>query len=720
LAVAVYLLVITSSKSTAVAINQELRQMDAALRAKGGAAMGGADDIYPVGRAEDLLEAVEEFGVALRDKLGLTLAATKCEIYCQTASAATTARRWLARPRAQRRLPGFKPAFVHGIKCYGVPLGGQEFVESALQKKAGKVVKAVGEVSAVLSDVSRQSEWQLIRLSLAQRFDYWMQHNYPSDVVASGAAETVDRCLWEAAVRCHGWQIPPGDEKVVERRARLPIRYKGLGLRSHEETYPMAFMGSLEHALPKFSMLDASGDQIGMRPALGSVLGMNSFRENGEQWVPLLQSQCRTGQELGVAWRRFKDAARTPREAEDPAFSPVLRLLGEECFAVDEDDPSARDLGKFAAKGTTRTDMVQEVERVRAARLLYDLTRGRRRDDHIRMAYEYCCPETSGRWAKMVPTSPERWLDNRQFSEVSAKHMGLPSPAAMEQLGQGIAGKLRRPRAGEVGPQSWEVDAYGDVVHSLSIEDNYTQRHDGFKWELERLMRWADVQCNTEVYGLFAALVAQGPHEAKVATKRKRQALVPDFQVGGSGLAELKFIGAIPTFYPSPRLAQYRGGGYVTPVMRRVLYYPREGGIQAEYEAKAKSVDGPLGLVQRRLQALGKVQGWVVGAYGELSDDLLGLVKVLAESKLKVPLAGAPGAASVVVEYVRDRMGMAAVKAQADFLLSGLRWCGPGGAAAYAARRDQKAAVLEGQAEMRAQYFATFVGHQLFSQPRPR
>ena len=204
-----------------------------------------------------------------------------------------------------------------------------------------------------------------------------------------------------------------------------------------------------------------------------------------------------------------------------------------------------------------------------------------------------------------------------------------------------------------------------------------------------------------------------------MATKRKRQALVPDFQVGGSGLAELKFIGATPTFYPSPRLARYRGGGYVAPVMRRVLYYPREGGIQAEYEAKAKTVDGPLGLVQLRLKALGRVQGWVVGAYGEMSDDLLSLVKVLAESKLKVPLASAPGAASVVVEYVRDRMGMAAVKAQADFLLSGLRWCGPGGAAAYAARRELKAAVLEGRAEMRAQYFATFVGHQPFAQPRP-
>ena len=115
--------------------------------------------------------------------------------------------------------------------------------------------------------------------------------------------------------------------------------------------------------------------------------------------------------------------------------------------------------------------------------------------------------------------------------------------------------------------------------------------------------------------------------------------------------AELKFIGAIPTFYPSTRLASYRGGGHITPVMRRVRYYPKEGGIQAEYEAKARSVDGPLGLVQLRLKALGKVKGWVVGAYGEMSDDLLDHVKGMAESKLKVPLASAPGAASVVVEH---------------------------------------------------------------------
>ena len=75
-------------------------------------------------------------------------------------------------------------------------------MEAELAAKAGKIVAEVDEVVGVLHAASRQAEWQLISKSLANRFDYWLQHSYPSDIVASGAAETVDAKLWEAAVAC--------------------------------------------------------------------------------------------------------------------------------------------------------------------------------------------------------------------------------------------------------------------------------------------------------------------------------------------------------------------------------------------------------------------------------------------------------------------------------------------------------------------------------------
>ena len=79
-----------------------------------------------------------------------------------------------------------------------------------------------------------------------------------------------------------------------------------------------------------------------------------------------------------------------------------------------------------------------------------------------------------------------------------------------------------------------------------------------------------------------------------------------------------------------------------------------------------------------------------MGAYGEMSDDLLGHIKVMAEAKLGAPLKTAPGEASVAMEFLRRRMGLAAVKAQANYLLDGLRWAGLSGADDYGRRKERR------------------------------
>ena len=102
-----------------------------------------------------------------------------------------------------------------------------------------------------------------------------------------------------------------------------------------------------------------------------------------------------------------------------------------------------------------------------------------------------------------------------------------------------------------------------------------------------------------------------------------------------------------------------------------------------------------------------------------MSDDLLGHIKVMAEAKVNAPLKTAPGEASVAMEFLRRRMGLAAVKAQADFLLDGLRWAGPSGGGAYDRRKERGVENEVHRREEEAQYRARFHKTHAHQGPRP-
>ena len=92
-------------------------------------------------------------------------------------------------------------------------------------------------------------------------------------------------------------------------------------------------------------------------------------------------------------------------------------------------------------------------------------------------------------------------------------------------------------------------------------------------------------------------------------------------------LAELKVINCCQTRYST-------GDKYKAVDKRARL-------LQGEYKKKAKDVDRQyggtregIGPVENKLIQYGDLQGLVVGAFGEGSEDLHGLVQLLAESKV--------------------------------------------------------------------------------------
>ena len=89
-----------------------------------------------------------------------------------------------------------------------------------------------------------------------------------------------------------GLPVIPYQEWVV----RQPIKMGGCGLRSKVETSPAAFIGGKEQALPHLT------GEGGVCPQLQHLLGDWAGQET-TRWQQLLQSGCRTGQELAASWR---------------------------------------------------------------------------------------------------------------------------------------------------------------------------------------------------------------------------------------------------------------------------------------------------------------------------------------------------------------------------------------------------------------------------------
>ena len=119
--------------------------------------------------------------------------------------------------------------------------------------------------------------------------------------------------------------------------------------------------------------------------------------------------------------------------------------------------------------------------------------------------------------------------------------------------------------------------------------------------------------------------------------------------------------------------------------------YRRAHLLQGEYKKKARDVDrryvgipeDQMGPVEARLDQYGDLQGLVVGAFGEGSDDLHNLVQILAETRIRTlgMARGTPGTEEeqgVIVGQIRRRLSVVSVRAQAECLMSRMSHIGEG------------------------------------------
>ena len=643
-----------------IAMQEYVRKADKYLAAQGGCARFGWDDGYLIGPTDTVYETLESFSQEVHNNCGLTLQRRKTEVFNRSENSVTSN----GLVSAGANING---QWEPGMICYGVPIGSDTYVRHMLNLKVTEVEQEVEAITSVLEE-ERQALWAVLRSSISQKLDYWLTLVYPS--LVQEAAIRMDKLELKVLEQLLGSHIPLEGEGLawdlpikvpiesLDGRSfqqfvvRQPIKMGGLGLRSNEETSPVAFIGGLEQSLPHL------GGATGVCQQLTSQIGDMKNIKNDTRWQPLIESGCRTGKELLESWKLLQTEAiqcstYLCQEVQEPLASKV------------------ESAGNGSEDGSTRSKLVQQREELRGAVLKEALSRMKGQRKRPVLAWLNRDKLTTS-WLQCLP-GPDG-LSNQAFSEAMALVLCMPSPACKNRIGAQIA-------------RDKTVDLYGDSIMSTVLPgDHWRTRHDKLKISIQSLCTWARLPATAEVFGLFSHLI---PAQAltRLERGRKRQALVPDFRLempcptGGTKLqlAELKVLSCCSTWYPTRDGANVRGTD------------KRARGLQTEYKKKASNIDHDIigtprderGPVERRLEEFGVLLGVCFGAWGEASEDVHLLIQALAESRLSFQgmQRGRPGSGAelgMLVGQIRRRLSLTAIKAQVDCLLSKIHQVGPG------------------------------------------
>ena len=164
-----------------------------------------------------------------------------------------------------------------------------------------------------------------------------------------------------------------------------------------------------------------------------------------------------------------------------------------------------------------------------------------------------------------------------------------------------------------------------ELMTTHLTEDSWRHRHDSFKVTIVNICNEARVPIDCEVFGIFqdlipAALTAEG---GELQFGRNRAGLCPDFRLRlPSAVGPLDSLGELKFIYTG--VSRYPISSTEKQVDRRAREFP--GSYRRPLERLDRlhdgTLDGEVGPLVRRLQSFVELQTFVVGNWGEGSEDL--------------------------------------------------------------------------------------------------
>ena len=298
-----------------LAVNKELKATTALLAPHGGFVMADMDDTYIVGPPRAAFDAFDSLRQRIKDSCGLEVQPTKSAAYSTRGPPTSSSPdAWPANFPIGGITDATDPNVTHpGILVAGVPIGSRGYINAVMCEHGDRIVSKIKSTVDMLRPKSAQALHTALYYSLQPLGDYWLQHVYPSDVLASGFASRIDDAIREGTDAAWGAKVSA--DAFARERSTLPSRMKGGGIRSRSVITPAAFVGAAVKAIPQF--IDcysglagtAAGPRRGYFHHLAVAIGAGAFEEGGHRYATLMAPRHEGGHlglQLKSAWRSLQ------------------------------------------------------------------------------------------------------------------------------------------------------------------------------------------------------------------------------------------------------------------------------------------------------------------------------------------------------------------------------------------------------------------------------
>ena len=517
-----------------------------------------------------------------------------------------------------------------GIELMGAPIGEAGFEEAYYAHKVSGSVGRVDETVRLLRLRSPCALHALTYSSLQHLWDYRLRCCSGSDAILPATA-SFDRAI-DRAMRAY---VPSAvrSDPLLGRRIRLPVRDRGLGVRSRVWLFPVAFLGGFVSACQSFLDVRDGTDDVepGSFPSLAGLFGSGAFdRDTGHRFARFLASGLQVADTFRSHWLALQ--ARLGGAPDHGPLSLAAADAGARLGVVD-DEVEDGDRSPRLQRALCRQLEQHEVTQLDAAlRLLPPVTLagfGLIPDPRLSSWAEMC---SIGR--SFVSALPSRGYQptGPEFCEMVATYLGAPSPLATA-LGVG-----RPVRSARQSQSSLLLDPWGFALTAAfepagQSAGSWRVHHDALAHLFYGDAMRAGVEGRTEPHGLFADLL---PAPVGHQRRARREGLVPDAildrpRVGADDarcphLHDLKLIHMCQTRYTQGRVLQAAPAQCADARADLVHsgYLRHARGLDARHHAGVRDPDARP-ILQRLLQ-YPAVRGDCVGAFGECSRDLHSLL----------------------------------------------------------------------------------------------
>jgi hypothetical protein len=560
-----------------------------------------------------------------------------------------------------------------GFVVGGVPVGDEEFVSGSLNSKTVEIEEGIKKITKTLQTISPQGLMAMCTYCIQPLLQYWMQTLHP-DVVRP-FTERLDTAILQLTCDATGFDGRTGQlddpEYLTIRRMRLPTCLRGMFLRSQTDVSHAAYLGALLKVLPMLPDIhNSSGVQVqrGFAPALAlRLLGDNAmdFGNESTRFSFLVnESNTDIGRQFKQEWTLLQSEIKGER-AELP-----LSTVGDSSAVpgILTQPIESAGIVSGAPADKPQSLITRHIESVRFKRLFLQFKEIPVNDPSEDLLvkrdafFEWDPLGLQSRFIGSLPTM-KQFIEPAELNEAYHRYLGLPSPCCRAHVGK------------KIGNTNRYIDKFGKNLEcAILTGDGWRTRHDGFKWLLYGLMQDASIDVVCEVLSLFTAEISTQNDLDRFfedTNARQRQGMIPDFLVRIQGkrplLLDVKGMGYSKA-YDRCRIASKPARG-LEPVSARARavdtdMHRTSRDIDAEYNNTAAGVTGPVEAILNRYP---RVEGLVVGAFGECSPAVHKLIGSIVEhttakSWRLMGCSSPVEAKSIVTNKIRREVGIAATK----------------------------------------------------------